>query len=538
MAHTRKRTTLSQEAKIIGIAGILLAAAFFISFVQAQTSDTASVHTSVEDRRNQEEQLKNQFETVKNLRRTLADTKRDLKNAVDTTKIDTLINQLEQCDQKLAGFVGTGDFWDGEVMRECVDIGRAIDDEFSENLNPKRICADRQRTLKDQKRERKELEGELKDILRNDKSADVSGLRDILKKMDDGFASVDQIPLATCDRDSADALDALESDINSLKQDFRSLASDIGGAAGQRRQTEDNRKSFDANFKKKCEREHAREIKDFEKEFARATKKGRITEEQTATRENVKVLYNTLCVDIIGQMSAAIEAGDDGEFQSLRQEFWNTESDLSTMRQEALSNLQETSGRVEETKNVMRDLQQKEGDLKRMKKQLVKMKKKYDRAVKKFAEKAERKELLAGMAEFVSKAESLTAAIETLIVDARTAAPEDPESYWSDYQDELNDLQNEFNELQSNVERIGGIFGELQRVEKELKKSEKEIGRYEDSPETQARLRELLQEGKQIYQQIWTDLVRDPEGAEQFLNDLRELVEDWSEVIQEYEEQQ
>lgn len=542
MSHSR---AFSKKEKIFGAVVLALAAtALIVSYTQARSSENAVLlaQVSEEDLKNQKNQIRNQKDYAKGILQELKDIKKASKNAVDTSKVEGLVNQLSQCIQKTSVFVGAENFWDD--WKNCSDINEEIETLLRDELWPKRDCAMVKGQIDDRrKHERKDLNSQVKDILRNDKTIDVSGLHAILANIDAQFEKANKINVATCDSDGKYAFDEIQSELGSLFQDFYNASEELNQVSNQKRQFEEGKKDF-KNIKKNCERDKAREFKSFVKGFEKAKQKGTVSEEQQAAFDNLQSIYVTLCTDLIAEIQAALDANNGDDFNNARNDFWNEDrkfldamSENRDIFEEQKREVEEQKQKIQELKHVDQDLKVKEREMKRMKKELVRIKKQYDKAVKKFADRSERKELLRAMASLIGQAESVVAKIETLIADARAAAPEDPESYWSDYREELNDLQNEFFELQDTVNRIGGIFGELKNVGRELKRAEKELKQYEDTPELHARLKELLYQGQATLAQVWTNLVSDPEGAEDLLRDLQEMGGEWDEAIREHEEE-
>lgn len=488
---------------------------------------------SPEDYKNQQNQVKNQQDYIKNLRRDISDIQREAKS-VDATIINLGLTQFEQCIAKIQGLVGTQDFWNSQ--QECNDYSRNVEDTLNDVLRPARDCVQQKRQIEDRKKEKKNnIDRDIKDILRQNKDADMSVLNGILQQMTEQFAKADQVPLASCNRDSADVLRDVTNELNTIFQDWYNNANDIRNAANEVRQFNENRNDFEKNISKKCTREMARDMKNFEKEMARVLKKGASADATTAL-ESVKSVYNSLCVDLIGMMKAALDNKDIDTFNDARGEFQNNERTFWDTVNESRSTINEETQKAEQLKNVQRDLKFKEKELKRMNHDINRLKKIYGKLARKYASSEDRKEALDLLSGFIAEAESLSARMTEAIAKAKEESPNDPDSYWFDRGDELNELQQEFNEIQNKANSYSNVVDTLQNIGKELKNIEKSVTRKKKlSAEKREQIQEILTRARELLQTAWSSAIESPEDAFEAISEFQGLKFEFEAVLNNFD---
>lgn len=545
MAHISR---ISYEKKALAI--ILLALAMVVAIVTfanvgrsltavltSQEATTTTNGVSLEDKKNQENHLKNMYNWVKDRRRDVQQIKKEVKGTVDTSTAEKLINDYEQCLAKLQSAIGTNDFWN--MNQDCST--QDVDDYYNDVLAPLRDCANSKRNIDQRKKEKKDnLDRQLKDILRNDKSADVSALTNIFTQMDAQFTKAGAIVSSTCTSDQRDILRDAESELNTLFQDAYTTSNDINQTANQSRQLQENKKDFESNIKKGCEKDKAREMKKADKEIAKLQKQGALTEEYQTAYDNLKAVHTKLCVDLLGTMQQAIQNGDVDTFNDARNEFWTSDRDFWDTLNATQQSVQEEQQKVETLKNVNRDLQQKVKEIARMKRDIGRIKKTYNRVAKKFANREDRKEALAAFAGFITQSEELVSKIENGITTAKDEAAADPDSYWFDHNDELNELQNEFFDLQNSVNNIMNLMQNLKDSEKSLKNYKRELKDITresgNDKELVGDLQSLLDQMTDAYKRAWSAGIADPDEGMAIMQDIFDLQNEWNNRVNDWRE--
>lgn len=489
---------------------------------------TQDAGVTAEDYKNQQNQIKNQQDYLKNLRREISDIQREAKN-VDTTIINLSLAQFEQCLKKIQGFVGTSDFWNNQ--NECNDFSRNVEDTLNDVLRPARDCAQQKRSIEDRKKEKKNnVDRTIKDILRENKNADVTALNTLLQQITEQFAKADQVQLATCNRDNVDVLRDVGQELNSLFQEWYNTSNDVRNAANQVKQLNDNKNDFEKNISKKCSRDMALEMKNFGKDVARAQKKGTSAEAAEAL-ETVQNVYNSLCVDLIGAMKTALDANDVDTFNDVRNEFFTNERTFWDTMNEMRNGINEETQRQEQLKNVQQDLKFKEKELKRMNYDINRLKKLYGKLARKYASSQDRKEALDLLSGFIAEAEGLSTRMTEAIAKAKEEAPNDPDSYWFDRGDELNELQQEFNEIQNKANNYSNVVDNLQNIGKELKNIERSLSRKKLSAEKREQIQDILSKARDLLQEAWTSAIESPEDAFAAINEFQELKYEFEAIL-------
>ncbi|MEK9132809.1 MAG: hypothetical protein AAB606_03835, partial [Patescibacteria group bacterium] len=114
--------------------------------------------------------LKSLQDNLKSIRLELQGIKTAVKN-IDTTTIDSLLNQWEACIQARQADVGKDVF--NTNMEKCYLLNTSAKDEFYKNIFPQRNCAETKKRINEYKKEKKDMERQIKDLLRGDKTRDI-----------------------------------------------------------------------------------------------------------------------------------------------------------------------------------------------------------------------------------------------------------------------------------------------------------------------------------------------------------------------------
>ncbi|MBI5413011.1 hypothetical protein HZA42_01515 [Candidatus Peregrinibacteria bacterium] len=607
-------------APLVAVAITLVAAvsvsASFASVLVAQEGTpavTPAEPVKESDTENQQRQIRDQNNWIKNMQRELQDIKKQAKTA-DTSTADGLLAKFSACIQARQAEVGTQNFWNN--IQDCNSMTRDIEDQFNDNLRPQRDCADRQRNISDRKRERKNLDSQIKDIQRMNKTADVSALTAVIAKIDALLAKADQIATGACNRDTADTLNDIQTEFNTLFQDFynasneiRELAScpqtqrnisdrkkerknldsqikdiqrmnkaadvsaltavitqidalftkanqvstgvcnrevvdtlndiqnelntlfqdfynssnDVRQQADQGRQSEDNKRDYEKDKKPRCEKDKARELKNFVKE---ATKSGDADSAAAVTN-----IYNQMCVDALGAMKTALDAGNTDAYNEARSTYDDLDRTFWETLNENRQGVQEKAQKAQIVKDVTRDLKQKAKDLKRMKSALSRVTTSYNKVAAKYLSREERKQAAAELKAYIVKASELVDSISAGLTAADKAVKEGDfdtlDEYWSNQQD-LDDMRQEFDDLQRATQMIPEVVKQLSNVEKQLKGAGRERQRLPE--ELQDQFDEFVSTIKGSVDNAWSVLISDPEAAMEELQSMQQANQDWEET--------
>lgn len=542
----RKSLASAPKKALIIIAAIVFAAAVTAGYKIAAQSG-ANIFVAQEDAKpvdqndlaNQQRWIKDQNNWLKDHQRELQDIKKQAKT-VDTSTADKLFAQFSACVQTNQSKVGTQDFWNS--TQDCNSLQRDIDDHMNDVLRPARDCANTKKNIEDRRKEKKNIDSQMKDILRQDKNADVSALKATVDQINALFAKADQAAAGgVCDATVRDTLNDIQNEFNGLFQDFYNTSNDVRQKANEGRQMQDNKRDFEKDKKARCEKDKARELKNFEKELERAKKKNAASDDIQVAYDSVKELYTQMCVDTLGTMKTALDNGDVNAYNDARSTYDDLDRTFWETLGESRQGVQEKTQKAEQQKNVTRELQQWSKELKRMKAELNKIKTFYTRTAKKYANSQDRKTELAAFADYVSQAENLIKQIEQGLATAKDESASDPDAWWMERQDQLNDLRQQFNDMQQNVQMVGNIMQGLTQVEKELmKRIPRELAQIKresnNDPELISALNDIVQQAKDTLTQVWSQVVSSPEDAMTAMEGLKDLEQTWNETINDWRE--
>ncbi len=504
---------LSKKEKTLAVvAGALLVVFVVVGYAKAQDAPPPAPEptTTVEDTANQSRNIKDRESYAKNIRREIDDIKRAVKQGLDTSVSEKYLAEFEACIAGLQSSVGTNDFWNKNT--ECDEHSRGFEDDLRDNLRPKRQCSDFMSTVKNRRDERKRnLETQLKDIKRNDKTADTSALEAKLVEID-GLITKLETAVATCTVDTTADAQGIQSDIDYAFRDFYDLSNEVSQKANNSRQTVENQRDFDKNLKRQCEKDYARELKNLEKEVARTQKIAPLPENAQVAYDKVKQLYNDACVTQIAAMQQALTAGDMDAFNDARNVFNEYNRDFWDLLNEARTFINQQ----QQMKDVLREISQREKDLSQMKKE-------YERAVKQ-----------SGGTE-IAQAKQILADLEALFIKAKEAAQTDPQSWWQDYQREMSDLQNDFwnsfqkvQQVAENQRWLKDISREITDRERNLKNMRRDKGL---DPKVISSLEGILSRMKDAVTKAQELIASgDPDAARETLQSMDDLRFEWDET--------
>ncbi len=479
---------------------------------------TPATSTSVDDqtRKNQQDNLRNNQSYLKDLRREVSDITRDTKT-LDVSKVNGLFAQYEACLNKQQGMIGTQDFWNAQ--RDCDDMSRSIQDEMQDNIRPQRECGNQRRGFEDRKKEKKNnVDRQLKDILRNNKNADVSALNALVSKITDAFSKADQLLVKPCSQDSTDDLKDLQGELSDDFQEWYTAANEIGQKANDQRQIEEGKKDYEKNIKRQCEKDIPVQVKQFQKDVERAQKNGPLPDETKKAYDGLQQNFQDLCSVKTKAIEAALQSGSWQDFNDARNDFYNASRDLN-------DSMNETRGFVNQQQqagDVLREIGNREKELERMKKDVER------------AQKAG--SLPSGTQDILSK-------MQGILDQAKKDAVSDPQSWWQGAQQDYMDLQNQLQQGTQNVQRAR----DMKRWYKDL---EQMIGYHENDIKNLKRdahvdqtllptLEKMIDDMKIELQAAKTGLdANDADTAEEHLRNLDQLRMEWDDTSRSIQEGQ
>jgi hypothetical protein len=532
-----KTHRISYKALAFMVVSLVIVAGF-VGFVQAN-SGFAGVLVAQDDTANHNRYIQERTQNIKDYTRELTEIKK-LSKTVNTTTVDGLLSQFTSCIQARQLEVGTQDFWNN-VNSTCNDLQNSINDEMTV-FRLLKDCAQSSKNIQDRKKEKKSnIDRQFKDIQRNAKGAtiDLTAVTTLISQIDAEFVKADLLLAGACTEDCRDAIRDIETNLNDYFRDAYDTMNELNNVANQARQLVDNTRDYEKDKKARCEKDKARELKNLEKEMARAGKKMTVSQEEYTT---VKGIYDQMCTTALGAMKAALDAKDmdaynsaSTDFNDLDRTFWET---LNEVRQGVNEKMQ----KVEQVESATKELKQWSKELMKMKSELNKAKKTYSAAAKRYANVEDRKEALVAFADYVSQAETLIKQIETSVATAASEVPNDPDSWWYERQEELNDMRDQFNEMQGQVQMIGQVLKGLKQVESGLKAAVKERAKVakatKNNVELMAALDAIIANANATYKEAWSLAISAPEDAMSLIQSLQSVGQDWNDTIEEWKSSQ
>lgn len=513
---------LSHREKTLSlIAGVLLLAVVAVNYASAQSATGSTTATTnapppppptettqavtADDRQNQVRQLKDQRDYLKNLRREVSDIKREVKT-LDTSAIDGHLKKFEECLNTRDVDVGTGDFWD--KMQECYDLSRIAEDELKDKIRPIRDCGNFANSAKSRRRELKDnIDRTIKDIKRNDKNADTSLLDAKKTEIESLLGKLEQVS-ASCTPDTVSDGQSLQTEIDYAFRDWYDISNETNQKSNDARRQTENTRQFEKDIKRQCEKDMGRQLKDFERNFARWQKAGTLPADAEAQAQKVRDAYNELCVTALDTMKQALTSGDMDAFDGARNDFNDRQRDFYDTINEA-NNVSQTQ---EQAKNALREITQREKDFKQMQREYERVKKQSGGLGNPDSEKL--------VSDYAAK-----------LAEAKEAVKTDPNSWWEGYQQDLNDIQNEFWNSFQKVQAVGDVARWLKDNERELKFREKDLKNISrECPEVGEQLAVLLSDARQTIAKIRDLAGSDPEEARNSFYLLDDIRFQWEET--------
>lgn len=514
----------------------LLVGALFILLTGYGVSQAAVLLAEENQTKEHEQTLKDKRSYFKNLQSELNQYKKQVKApaTLDTAAADALVSKVEACLQLMQSNIGTEEFWNAQ--RDCNDLERDLQDA----VNPVREaanCFGNRRNVEDRRKEKKNIDSQVKNILRNNKDTDISELQKVIDGINAQFAAFDALGTA-CSAEIGEKVNDIQNELNSLFQDFYSVSGDVNRVSEDARRMSEGKKDFEKNIKKQCEKEMGRRVKEIDKEYARAQKKlaADILVTFQEGYDKLKALYEQLCgtSGYLTQMQTALQNNSIDDFESARQEFWNAQRDFWDVSNDAQNGIGDAERRAESLKNATRDLKQKTKDIARIQKEFARMKKQYTKLANKYLDRADLKDALTAFNEFVNQSQALVDKIAEGLETAKQEAEQNPDDYWYEHGEDLNDLLNEFNDIQNRWNMTTQVFKSLQGAGKEVERARREIAAKKRDPNADqdliAQMEDLVSRSSELLTQAWTAVLTDPETAMDTLRSLEELGREWDEL--------
>lgn len=532
MSHLHRLSLRERSLAVVAVALLVIMVA--VGYAKSSQAGVLVAQDKNEsDIKNQQQNIKDRQNYFKDIKREIQDVKKTAKN-YDTSKVEALLTQWETCVNALSSQVGVDGFWN--AWNDC-DAHRTDLDDMMTEARVQRDCSQFDKQINDRRKEKKNnIDRQVKDILREDKTADVSALTNILARMDAQFALADQLASGVCTQESRDALNDVQSELNPLFQEFYSGSDEVRQRANSGRRIKEQAKDL-VQKTRNLEKDKATQLKATEKELARAIKSGADTSESQAAYDSAKQLYQQMA-DALVLMKAAVDNKDPDAYDDARTTYDDADREFWDILNQSRQSAQEQNQRAEQLKNATRELKRWTSELGKMKKNVTRLQKLYTKTAKKYASNTDRKEALAAFGQYVADVVDLTKKIEEGVATAKAEMPTDPDSFWMDHQDELNELQTEFYDMQQKVQMIGQIMDTLSKVEKDLKSAPKELAKLKKESNNDAdlmsALQEILDNSNVSVKEAWSLAITSPEDAMNALQSLQDMGQEWDDAVNEW----
>lgn len=497
--------------------------------------DCADRSKNIQDRNREKRNLASQVNDIKRM------------GAVDLTQLNAYITQIT--DKVTEGTTLAAGTCTRDTADKLSDIQNDLNTLFqdfynmSNDLRELASCPQKQKEIDNRRREKANLTSQLRDIenmnekLADKDKADVSKLKGYISEIDVQLEKASQVKAATCTRETVDILNDVQNALNTSFQDFYNDSNDVRQQADQGRQLADNKRDYEKDKKARCEKDKTREFNNFTKEFNKAKTKGTVTKEDQEAYDNVKVIFDKMCVEDLAAMKAALDIKDVQAYNDARSDYDSLDRDFWDALNESRQGVQEVKQKAEQLKNVTRELKNWTSQLRKMNKEVLKLTASYKRIAAKYVDRTEKKEALAKFADSIKGATELVKKIDDGLKKAREEAPKDPESWWMDHQDELNDLRQDYNDKQQEIQMIGQIMQTLTQVEKEMKSTKKELAQLgsesNNDPVLMGKLNEIFTRANASIAEAW-GLISSPEEAMGVLEGMQDFRQEWEDAKQEW----
>ncbi len=468
--------------------------------------------------------LQNDIE--ENIRRRLSDVKRVAKD-VNTTTIDTLLNQWESCIQARQADVGKDVF--NTNMEECLLLNQMTRDEFNKNIIPQIKCAETKKRINEYKKEKKNMERQIKDFLRGDKTRDMSVFKGIISRMDEPLAKADTL---SCNSDVRDSLEQISKELGDLSVDFSNARSDLQNQAQRNGELE-------SMMRGSCGASVPRSLNKLEKEMkAKAKKYPAIYGDATSKINDMREIHNQRCGDLLNQIKAALQNNDTDAYNDARSTFNDLGRDFDDIQASFYEADRQLSD-IENVKNIGKELKKQISELKARKKgQLLKYKKAFAQASKKVISSEDQKKNLDAFDEYIGQADELLAKMTDGLKRTKLAQ-NNPDSALVE---EIQKMQNEYSETQQEWLKLTNImtrlvpgiegmmivepFGGLESIRRATN----------NDPELMSVLDGIASQANDLLNQAWVIAITSPDEALDILMSRQDLHIDWTDATDSWKE--
>lgn len=470
--------------------------------------------------------LKSLQDNLKSIRLELQGIKTAVKN-IDTTTIDSLLNQWEACIQARQADVGKDVF--NTNMEKCYLLNTSAKDEFYKNIFPQRNCAETKKRINEYKKEKKDMERQIKDLLRGDKTRDMSVLKGIISRMDEPLAKADTL---SCNSDGRDSLEQISKELGDLSVDFTNARNDLQNQAQRNGELE-------SMMRGSCGESVPRSLNKLEKEMkAKAKKYPAIYGDATSKINNMREIHNQRCGDLLNQIKAAFKNNDIDAYNDARSTFNDLGRDFDDM-QASFYEAEQQIRDIENVKNIGKELKKQISELKARKKgQMLKYKKAFAQASKKVISSEDQKKNLDAFDEYIRQADELLAKMTDGLKRTKLAQ-NNPDSALVE---EIRGIQNEYSEMQQEwlkltnimMRLVPGIEGAI--IAEPFRGLESIRRATNNDQELMSVLDGIASQANDLLNQAWKTAVTSPDEAFDLLMSRQDLHIDWRDATDAWKE--
>ncbi|MBI4994692.1 hypothetical protein HZC21_03545 [Candidatus Peregrinibacteria bacterium] len=525
MTHAFK---LSAKAKIFAVVAvvILLGAVSCVALAAAAVEKVSPTPT-IDQSKAFTDKLRLLQGDFKKISLDLGDVKKVIKN-LDTTKIDGLLDESKSCIQALQSNVDNADVF-VPMIEECYALRSSAQDELYKNIYPQKNCAEIKKKINEKsKKDKKNLERQIKDLLRTDKNLDVSALRETISQMDALFAQAD---LLNCSNGGENSLEQINEELSSLFSDFGSTYNGLQNKAS-------NKSNFESMVKRPCADTPAYLNKLERQMKAKAKKYPEIYGDVASKIGNMREIHNQQCGDLVNQMKAALQNNDTDAYNDA----YSTFNDLGAESGQIRSSFDEAEQQIrdiENVKNIGKELKKQISELKARKKmQMLKYKKAYARASKKVINSEDQKKNLDAFDKYIGQADELLAKMTDGLKRTKLAQ-NNPDSVLVE---EIREMQNEYSEMQQEWIKLTNIMSRLvpgiegMMIAEPFGGLESIRRATNNDQELMSILDGIASQANDLLNQAWKIAITSPDEAFDLLMSRQDLHIDWTDAADAWKE--
>lgn len=457
----------------------------------------------IKDQQNHQRWQRDEFQRFN---RDLEDLLRKLPNANATAFNEHLV-QFKACIDAREPLIGTNQYWDSNS--ECDGYRNNLQQEWDDNLWPKKGCLDVKQNIANRVRENKDKERRKKNLLRDNPAADISQLNTIDAQINQILAQIQGLNCDTVTRDQVEDTEYSRQDLDELFQDWYWYIQPIEEAVNETRWITDATKDFERNIKRQYEKDMTREwtnlTRDREKQCTFGEEYGRPAgaDENYAAAEEAYLELG----GYIKTMQETLAARNQPDFEDARQSFWDAQQSFWDYVRET----REACNQQQQFKDISKQLKNREQEF-------AKMKKEYERAKKQ-----------SGIEN--SSIQKILDDYEAILEKAATALAEDPQLWWQELEPDLNYLQQQFWDNVNRVQMARDVMRWYKDLQNEVKHRTNDLKNLQrDCSDAASALEDILDQMSDLLYKAGEALKQDPQEAQWILQEFDPLRWKWDET--------